>query len=305
MTEGGLTGARGDSGASAGPLQFFGAEGGRAGQLNAFAQALGVTLEQARQYVTEHPLEAIQWAIGVPGNPGYLGRAIADGISQNLTGADLATHVQRTAQVSVSPERAGAVWNSLFARLPAAAASNVQQAASQGMTSAVDQSAAARRQAEDVLASTRQTATDIQSQANQGVTAFDRWRDEQANRAAQFSQTTQDMLSRAREDAMRPLGKGAQDVAQGVADRFGQTGPGQYARSTRTRCPTRTWRLALDGDRHGRRAWERRSQFGTAVHVGPGGLSYHAFRHGRPRGAGGASSRNATRDWAAMRSRPR
>lgn len=109
VTEGGLAGARGDEGKSAGPLQFF--EGG---QLANFARQMGQTLEQAKQYVEEHPLEAIRWAIGTAQNPGYLGAAIAEGIAKGLTGADLATYAQRHGQVSVSPERAGQNYDAMF-----------------------------------------------------------------------------------------------------------------------------------------------------------------------------------------------
>jgi hypothetical protein len=106
MTEGGLNGARGDSGKSAGPLQFY--EGG---QLASFAKAKGLTLDSAKTYVEAHPDEAIQWAIGSAAAPGYLGAAIQTGQKQGITGPDLATFAQRTGQVSVSPERAGRNWN--------------------------------------------------------------------------------------------------------------------------------------------------------------------------------------------------
>jgi murein DD-endopeptidase MepM/ murein hydrolase activator NlpD len=110
ITEGGLNGARGDRGMSAGPLQFY--EGG---QLANFAKQAGLTLDQAKTYVEQHPNEAVQWAIGTATNPGYLGGAIAQGIAKGLTGADLATFAQRVGQVSVSPERAGQNFNALFA----------------------------------------------------------------------------------------------------------------------------------------------------------------------------------------------
>jgi murein DD-endopeptidase MepM/ murein hydrolase activator NlpD len=112
ITEGGLNNARGDQGHSAGPLQFYG--GPKGGQLNNFARAMGLGLEEAKAYVEQHPLEAVQWAIGTPSNPGYLGRAIADGLARNLSGAELATYAQRTGQVSESPERAGQNYNALF-----------------------------------------------------------------------------------------------------------------------------------------------------------------------------------------------
>lgn len=114
VTEGGMNNARGDSGSSAGPLQFFGEEGGRSGQLNAFAASKGMSLKEARDYIDNNPTEAVRWAVGSSDRPGYLGRAIADGMSQGLTGADLATYAQRRGQVSVSPERAGQNWMNLF-----------------------------------------------------------------------------------------------------------------------------------------------------------------------------------------------
>ena len=114
VTEGGLNNARGDSGSSAGPLQFFGEEGGRGGQLNQLANFLGTSLEGARQWAEQHAAEAIQWAIGTPEKPGYLGAAIISGLQQGRSGADLATFIQRTGQVSVSPERAGQNYDALF-----------------------------------------------------------------------------------------------------------------------------------------------------------------------------------------------
>jgi hypothetical protein len=109
VTEGGLAGARGDSGRSAGPLQFF--EGG---QLGNFARAFQMTLEDAKTYVEQHPLEAIRWAIGVPSNPGYLGAALLQGLQRNLSGPALATYAQEHGQVSDSPERAGDNYRNLF-----------------------------------------------------------------------------------------------------------------------------------------------------------------------------------------------
>ena len=110
VTEGGLDNARGDNGQSAGPLQFY--AGG--GQMNNLARFLRIPEAQAMEWVERHPVEAIQWAIGTRDNPGYLGRALAAGLSQGKAGADLATHAQRDGQVSVSPERAGANYNALF-----------------------------------------------------------------------------------------------------------------------------------------------------------------------------------------------
>jgi LysM repeat protein len=112
LTEGGLDNARGDSGNSAGPLQFYGGPGG--GQLNNFAREKGLSLEAAKRYVEQNPQEAVQWAIGTPENPGYMGRAIQQGERQGLTGARLAEYAQRTGQVSISPERAAQNYNALF-----------------------------------------------------------------------------------------------------------------------------------------------------------------------------------------------
>ena len=114
VTEGGLNNARGDAGSSAGPLQFFGEEGGRAGQLNAYAQHLGVSLAQARDAIEQAPLDAVRWAIGTPDSPGYLGAAIQSGVKLGLVGSDLATFAQQHGQVSVSPERAGQNYDAMF-----------------------------------------------------------------------------------------------------------------------------------------------------------------------------------------------
>lgn len=109
VTEGGLEGARGDSGKSAGPLQFY-----EEGQLANFARQLGLQLDQAKAYAEQNPVQALTWAIGTATNPGYLGATLVRGIAQGLTGAALATYAQEHGQVSVSPERAGQNWNALF-----------------------------------------------------------------------------------------------------------------------------------------------------------------------------------------------
>jgi hypothetical protein len=114
VTEGGMDNARGDQGLSAGPLQFYSGGPGDPGQLDVFARDKGLTLAQARTYAEQNPSEAVQWAIGTADAPGYLGRALANGQRQGLTGADLATYAQHYGQVSVSPERAGANYDSLF-----------------------------------------------------------------------------------------------------------------------------------------------------------------------------------------------
>ena len=227
VTEGGLAGARGDNNKSAGPLQFFGEEGGRAGQLNAFAKALGVSLEQARQYAIDHPLEAIRWAIGVPSNPGYLGAAILDGLTKNLTGADLATHVQRIGQVSVSPERAAANWNNLFGQGQpvqrtietgvGAARAGVEAA----LGGAVEQSGVVRRGAEDLVTSTQQTGERLRQEADAAKARFDQWQAEHQRNAAAFTAGTQRMVEGARAGlesfdpnvGLRQAGQMAQDFA--------------------------------------------------------------------------------------------
>lgn len=109
VTEGGMLGAAGDSGHSFGPLQFY-----DGGQLAEFARQHGMSQYQAGRYVQDHPEEAIAWALGTPDRPGYLGAALQRGLARGLSGADLATYIQRTGQVSESPERAGANYNALF-----------------------------------------------------------------------------------------------------------------------------------------------------------------------------------------------
>src|SRR5438128_1629989 len=67
LTEGGLTGARGDQGQSAGPLQFY--KGG--GQLNNFAKQNGMSESAAMDHVEQNAVEAIKWALGDQDKPGY------------------------------------------------------------------------------------------------------------------------------------------------------------------------------------------------------------------------------------------
>lgn len=112
-TEGGLDGSRGDGGQSVGPLQFYRDKG----QLPNFASALGVTQDAAARIAEQNPMLAITWALS-----GYLGDAIRSGMKQGLRGPDLATHAQRTGQVSESPERAGQWYTNLFGATPAEAA---------------------------------------------------------------------------------------------------------------------------------------------------------------------------------------
>ena len=108
ITEGGLAGDVGDRGFSFGPFQFYG--GG--GQLNNFAAQYGFGKDwrSAGQYILKNPLVAADWALR-PG--GYLGDTIRSGMSQGIQGADLATYAQKYGQVSVTPERAGRVYNSI------------------------------------------------------------------------------------------------------------------------------------------------------------------------------------------------
>ena len=110
QTEGALYGAVGDvrGGGSYGPLQFY-----AQGMLPVFASALGVSADQAKQIVTQHPETAVQWALR-----GYLGQAIRDGLSQGLSGPRLAVYAQRYGQRSQASERAGQSYQALFAGNP-------------------------------------------------------------------------------------------------------------------------------------------------------------------------------------------
>lgn len=162
ITEGGLNKARGDSGSSAGPLQFFGEEGGRAGQLNAYAASRNMTLSQARDEIDRDPMAAVQWAIGTPDKPGYLGAAIAAGQKAGLQGADLATYAQQHGQVSVSPERAGQNWQSLFGSGQAAASGG----SSDPVTAVVNTLGALKDQAKDQVGT---SLDDIASKFHQGL----------------------------------------------------------------------------------------------------------------------------------------
>lgn len=108
QTEGGMGGAEGDmdQGGSAGTFQLF--FGG--GQGNNFATAMGLGEAQAKALLRENPHVANAWAL-----TGYLGQAIKTGLAQGLTGPALATFAQKTGQVSVTPERAGQNYATLFA----------------------------------------------------------------------------------------------------------------------------------------------------------------------------------------------
>ena len=106
QTEGGLGGAVGDldGGGSFGAFQLY-----AQGQLPNFARAMGISVEKAKQLLRNDPHAANEWAFKT-----YLGTAIRSGMQRGLKGPELATHAQRTGQVSVSPERAGANYQALF-----------------------------------------------------------------------------------------------------------------------------------------------------------------------------------------------
>ena len=107
--EGGLSGAVGDTHlnpkGSHGPFQFYADQG----QLVNYARDNQMTQEQAMADIARNPMKAAEWAL-----TDYLGRTIKQGIAQGLSGSALATYVQRHGQVSVSPERAGAMYSQMF-----------------------------------------------------------------------------------------------------------------------------------------------------------------------------------------------
>ena len=105
-TEGGYGGAVGDlaGGGSFGTYQLY-----AQGQLPNFAAAIGTTVENAKKILAADPHAANAWAFA-----SYLGGAIKEGLRRGLSGPDLATFAQRTGQVSVSPERAGANYQALY-----------------------------------------------------------------------------------------------------------------------------------------------------------------------------------------------
>jgi murein DD-endopeptidase MepM/ murein hydrolase activator NlpD len=103
-TEAALNGEVGDNGQSFGPFQFY-----SGGQLKNFARDMGVPMAQAGHIASSQPDVAARWALN-----GYLGDALRAGARQGLSGAQLATYGQRYGQVSVSPERAGTNYSSLF-----------------------------------------------------------------------------------------------------------------------------------------------------------------------------------------------
>lgn len=106
QTEGGMTGKVGDQsiGGSYGPFQFY-----TKGQLPAYAKAKGLSVQAAGEYARQNQIDAAKWALS-----GYLGDAIKQGMKQGLSGAQLATYAQQTGQRSKDPQRAGAVYQSLF-----------------------------------------------------------------------------------------------------------------------------------------------------------------------------------------------
>ena len=177
VTEGGLNNARGDNAKSAGPLQFFGEEGGRAGQLNNLATFLGTSLAGARDWVEQHPVAAVQWALGTPDNPGYLGKAILAGQRAGKAGADLATFIQANGQVSVSPERAGQNFRNLFGQGQAAVTSAVTGAGETVSRTAGDVASRAQQLADDSQRLARdsadraQAALDLLNQTRQRISA--------------------------------------------------------------------------------------------------------------------------------------
>jgi zeta toxin len=211
VTEGGMNNARGDNGQSAGPLQFF--EGG---QLATYARAMGMGLNQAKQYVEEHPLEAIQWAIGTATQPGYLGRAIAQGMAQGLTGPALATYAQEHGQVSVSPERAGQNWNALFGagqsllgNAASTVASGAQQAATDVYGNLTRTAGDLTKQAEALFAPS--AATQALQKSNEEQAA--RLRAEQARSLEEINQQNQAMATASQAASQRSVAA-AQNVAQ-------------------------------------------------------------------------------------------
>lgn len=104
-TEGGLEGAIGDNGQSRGPYQFY--EGGQMPNFRRWLAEQGIQGDP-NQLVHNVDL-ATQFAAST-----YLGAAIARGRAKGLRGADLATYVQETGQVSVDPWKTGQNYQQLF-----------------------------------------------------------------------------------------------------------------------------------------------------------------------------------------------
>jgi hypothetical protein len=103
-SEAGLGGAVGDNGTSFGAFQFH-----IGGQLNNFANAMGLSLSEAGEYARTHISEVTEYAVN-----NYLGKAIQAGIRQGLSGPALAEYAARYGQVTAFPERAAAAYRSLF-----------------------------------------------------------------------------------------------------------------------------------------------------------------------------------------------
>lgn len=104
-TEGGLTGNIGDQGQSRGGYQFH--EGGQMPGFRAWLAQQGIQGDP-NVLVNDIRLTTRYAATG------YLGRAIAAGRAQGLSGAELATYVQQHGQVSVDPWKTGQNYQRLY-----------------------------------------------------------------------------------------------------------------------------------------------------------------------------------------------
>jgi len=152
-TEGALNGQVGDNGQSFGPFQFF-----RGGQLPNFARALGVSLAEAGHIAQAEPDVAVRWALQ-PG--GYLGDVLRSGERQGLSGSRLATYGQTHGQVSVSPERAGSNYDSLWG--------DYDPGASGGQAAAVANSASPAPTLQDALGQAGQSIGGFFGNVGQGI----------------------------------------------------------------------------------------------------------------------------------------
>lgn len=247
VTEGGMTGSVGDTDRSTigshGPLQFYGS----GGQLNNFAKAHGMSVETAGEYVRKNPDYAVQWALdpNLPGG-GYMARAIETGLKQGLTGAALATFIQRTGQVSESPERAGANWMALFgngASLPsvavgaptgpsAASSTPMGRTAIDGPGSAVDQF---RRFADDLDSSTRSLMNGMQAGATSAVDEFRKFADSITPKIDQVLDTRPgDAPAFTLPGAMDRVGRATEPARQAIGDTLGGIGSQLDAEGTST-----------------------------------------------------------------------
>ena len=105
-TEGGWGGAVGDQGQSHGVYEFH--ERGQMPGFKAWLQQQGI---QGDPYQLAYdPEVATRYAATT-----YLGQAVREGRAQGLTGAELATYVQRHGQRSVAPEKTGENYRRLYA----------------------------------------------------------------------------------------------------------------------------------------------------------------------------------------------